>query len=98
MVLSLAEHDSLLTELMETEDSSRRVEIGSTLRADYNDVVTTSETATKSIEELTKQNEDVRLANSKLWRQVGPSSEDNVDPDPEFSQTATLEDIERKFN
>ena len=97
MVLSLAEHDSLLTELMETEDSSRRVEIGSALRADYNDVVTTSETATKSIEELTKQNEDVRLANSKLWRQVGPSSEDN-DPDPEFSQTATLEDIERKFN
>ena len=98
MVLSLAEHDSLLTELMETEDSSRRVEIGSELRADYNDVVTTSETATKSIEELTKQNEDVRLANSKLWRQVGPSSEGNNDPDPEFSQTATLEDIERKFN
>ena len=98
MVLSLAEHDSLLTELMETEDSSRRVEIGSALRADYNDVVTTSETATKSIEELTKQNEDVRLAYSKLWRQVGPSSEGTNDPDPEFSQTATLEDIERKFN
>ena len=98
MVLSLAEHDSLLTELMETEDSSRRVEIGSALRADYNDVVTSSETATKSIEELTKQNEDVRLANSKLWRQVGPSSVGTDDPDPEFSQTATLEDIERKFN
>lgn len=55
MVLSLAEHDSLLTELMETEDSSRRVEIGSALRADYNDVVTSSETTTKLIEDLTKQ-------------------------------------------
>lgn len=98
MPLPIGEHDVLLTELMETTDEARKVELSTQLRSDYQGVVTDFSKIETESEKLTQLNEDLRTANAVLWRSQGPT----VDPaTPEntkkFSETATLEDIESKF-
>lgn len=100
MVMDRSKHDELLTELMETSDDARRVEIAMELRNDYTTVTEEHNTFTQDVERLNKENEGIRLANSALWRQLGQDihQEDEDEVNEEFSETATLEDVERQLN
>ncbi len=99
MVMKKEDHESLLNELIDPElEQSRRTEILQLLRNDYNTVIAEHEEMTANIEKLQKDNSDLVLSNSKLFRQIGimgnTEKEEELEQ-KEFSETITIEELEK---
>lgn len=92
-------HETLLNELMNPElNHTRRTEILQELRTDYGTVLSEHDEYTTKIDKLSKDNSDLVLSNSKLFRQIGlTDSEDNKENEKkEFSETITISDFEKE--
>lgn len=92
-------HENLLQELLDTQiEHSRKTEILQELRNDYNSVLTDFDELTQTRDKLKKDNDDLIISNSKLFREVGTQNntqQENEDQDQaEFSETVTLEELE----
>ena len=99
MPLEREQYEGLLNELLTPDlEAGRKTEILTSLR-DHNLEYTTSyETLSKEKEKLVKDNSDLVVANSKLFRQTGVVKEEpKVDQAKEFSKTVTLESLEQKI-
>lgn len=95
------EFDGLMNELNQPElDLSRKTEILQSLRKDYSGVLENTEKSSKTIEELTKEREQLLLTNSKLFRSSSYFSSDDQKQQNEkektFSETIRLSDIEKR--
>jgi hypothetical protein len=99
MPMTRDEHEALITELLTADlEHSRRTEILQSLRADYSNVLGDFENLTKNGEKLQKDNDDLVRANSMLFRQagiVGQPEKEKHEEKKEFSETVTLEELER---
>ena len=99
MVMKKDEHESLLNELIDPElEQSRRTEILQLLRNDYNTVIAEHEEMTANIDKLQKDNSDLVLSNSKLFRQIGILGDTEKEEEleqKEFSETITIEELEK---
>jgi hypothetical protein len=92
-------HENLLAELLNPEiEASRKTEILQELRADYTSVHTDFETISASNDKLKRDNDDLIVSNSKLFRQTGVTTEkkDEQVEQKEFSETVTLEQLEKE--
>lgn len=99
MPMSREEHDALLADLLTPElEAGRRTEILQNLRDNYTEYSTTFEVVKNEKEKLAKDNADLVIANSKLFRQTGVvnPTEPPKDEKKEFSQTITIEQLEGK--
>lgn len=97
MPLNREDHETLLSELLTPDlEAARRTEILSSLRDNYTEFSTSFEVANKEKEKLSKDNADLVIANSKLFRQTGivQNNEPPKDEKKEFSQTITIEQLE----
>jgi len=100
MPMTRDEHELLLNDLNNPEtDHTRRTEILQGLRTDYTSVHTDFDELTTTGEKLQKDNNDLIVSNSKLFRQVGivgnEEKENEVD-EKEFSETVSIEKFENK--
>lgn len=94
------DHETLLNELLNTElDISRKTEILQQLRIDHVTGHSESEEITKSHTKLQRDNDDLIISNSKLFRQLGTvgGNEEQKKEEivKEFSETVTLESLEK---
>lgn len=98
MPLNREEHEALLADLLTPElEAGRRTEILQSLRDNYTEYTTTFEVLSNEKEKLSKDNADLVIANSKLFRQTGVVKEEpKKDEAKEFSQTITIEALEGK--
>lgn len=91
-------HENLLNELLNPElEQSRRTEILQELRVDYATVETDFNQLTESNTKLQKNNDDLIVSNSQLFRQVGITGNKELEQKEEektFSETITLESLE----
>ena len=98
MAMEREQHENLLNELLNPElEQSRRTEILQELRVDYGTVLTDISSMTENIEGLQKDNTDLVVSNSKLFRQLGVVGNDGKEQEEvqkEFSETVTLEQLE----
>mgnify|MGYP000936612084 CR=1 FL=1 len=96
--LSREEHEKFLEELLNPEiEHSRKTEILQQLRTNYNAFLDEHAEILKAKEELEKDNQDLIISNSKLFRQlgvVGQPEEKEVEK-KEFSETITIEQLEK---
>lgn len=98
MRLKRDEHEALLNELLTPDlEHSRRTEILTQLRT--HDVTFNSEyeELTTKASKLEKDNADLIVSNSKLFRQIGVTGTEQ-EPElekKEFSETITLEQLEK---
>ena len=94
-------HENLLSELLNPElEQSRRTDILQELRADYATVLTDFDTISKTNSKLQKDNDDLIVSNSKLFRQagiVGDEKKEEQEEKKEFSETVTLEELEKGY-
>lgn len=101
MPMEREKHEEILNELLTPDlEVSRRTELLQSLRADYSTVITDHTENTKSVEDLRKDNNDLIISNSKLFRQigvVGKEEEEKVE-EKEFSETVTLTQLEQGAN
>lgn len=100
MPMERDKHENLLNELLNPElEQSRRTEILQELRVDYGTVLTDFSTLTTDSEKLRKDNADLVVANSKLFRQVGitdnNSEEKKKQEEKTLSETITIEQLEK---
>lgn len=99
MPMTQEEHENLLNELNNPElEHSRRTEVLQLLRADYTGVHTDFSNLTQTNERLKKDNDDLIVSNSKLFRQAGILNNEDLkkkDEEKNFSETITIEQIER---
>lgn len=99
MPMTKEEHENLLAELLNPElDQSRRTDILQQLRVDYSGVHTDFENISKTNEKLKRDNDDLVLSNSKLFRQIGVvgTPEEKEVEKKEFSETITIEELEKR--
>ncbi len=94
------DHEALLEELLNTEiERSRLTDILQELRTQHNSGLEDVVTFTSQADKLQKDNNDLIVSNSKLFRQVGIVN--NVDntkkEEKEFSETVTLEELESEI-
>lgn len=98
MPMSKEEHEELLAKLLDSETPlSERTDILQNLRADYGSVLSDFDDFTKKTEKLERDNSDLVLSNSKLFRQIGIQDDPNVqkqEDEKQFSETVTLEALE----
>lgn len=100
MPLPRDEHEALLNELIVPDiEHTRRTEILQLLRVDYGTVLTDFSGLTEANTKFQKDNSDLIVSNSKLFRQVGIL--DNPEKEKEqnektFSETVTLESLEKQ--
>jgi len=97
-MMSRDEHENLLSELLTPElEHSRKTEILQLLRKDNGVAHSEFEEMSRSNEKLTKDNADLVVSNSKLFREVGlhdrPDKQEEVQQ-KEFSETVTIENLE----
>jgi hypothetical protein len=100
MVMKHEDHEALLNELLTPElETSRKTEILQSLRVDYGSVRVDHENLTKQTEKLNKENSDLVISNSMLFRQQGFANanpdEKKKDEQKEFSETVTIEQLEK---
>jgi hypothetical protein len=96
MPMTRDEHETLLSELLNPDlEHSRRTEILQQMRVDYSGVLTDFDKNTQTIEKLTKDNGDLVLSNSKLFRELKiDTKEDKKEEEKkEFSETVTIEQL-----
>jgi sugar-specific transcriptional regulator TrmB len=98
MPLNREEHETLLSELLSPDiEAARRTEILTSLRDDKTESSTSFEVLSNEKEKLAKDNADLVVANSKLFRQTGVvTTEPKKDEAKEFSKTVTIEALEGK--
>lgn len=101
MPMSKEEYENLLNELNNPDlEHSKRTDILQNLRSDYTNVIEEHESTTKKVQHLEKDNNDLVLSNSKLFRQVGIQGDPDLNKKEElkeFSETITLEQLEKSF-
>lgn len=92
------DHEGLLNELLTPDlEHSRRTEILQQLRVDYSTVLTDVDTFTRNTEKLQRDNSDLVISNSKLFRQLGTQEDPNQkkkEDEKSFSESVKLEDLE----
>lgn len=90
-------HEELLNEILVGEvERSRLTEILQELRADNTQVLEETQSLMKKADKLERDNDDLIISNSKLFRQVGivgTEKEEEVGQ-KELSETITIESIE----
>ena len=90
-------YESLLNELLDGDlEHSRRTEILQELRNDHNSGREGIKELSQNNERLQRDNNDLIVSNSKLFRQagvVGQEEEEKVEQ-KEFSETVTIEQLE----
>jgi Phi29 scaffolding protein. len=98
MPMTREQHETLLNDLLNPElEQSRRTEILQEMRVDYGTVLVDDETQKSKIKKLELDNSDLVLSNSKLFRQVGITEPNKKeDEQKDFSQTVTLEQLEKE--
>jgi sugar-specific transcriptional regulator TrmB len=98
MPLNREEHETLLSELLSPDiEAARRTEILTSLRDDKTESSTSFEVLSNEKEKLAKDNADLVVANSKLFRQTGiVKDEPKKDEAKEFSKSITIESLEGK--
>lgn len=99
MPMTKEEHENLLGELLQPDlEQSRRTEILQLMRTDYTGVHSDFEELTNSNTKFKKDNDDLIISNSQLFRQLGtvgnPQKEEEI-VQKEFSETVTLEQLEK---
>jgi uncharacterized membrane-anchored protein len=97
MPLSREEHETLLADLLTPElEAAKKTEILQSLRDNYTEYSTTFEVLSNEKEKLAKDNADLVVANSKLFRQTGivTEGEPKKDEAKEFSKSVTIESLE----
>lgn len=94
------DHEALLNELLLPDlEHTRRTEILQQLRTDYGTVLADFDGLTKTTEKLTKENADLVVSNSMLFRQVGIKDDPNrqkKEDEKQFSETVTIEQLEKQ--
>lgn len=100
MPMTKEEHEALLEKLLNPDlEHSERTDILQQLRGDYTEVLTEYSQLTETTEKLKAKNDDLIVANSKLFRQVGVEGQSEEKKKEEeqltFSQTVTLESFEK---
>lgn len=96
MVMERDKHEGILNELLDPEiDHSRRTELLQELRVDYGSTLSHVDEIAKTNERLHADNSDLVISNSKLFRQVGLTTEKEVEveKEKEFSETVSLEGL-----
>lgn len=92
-------HENLLNELLQSDlDHSRRTEILQQLRVDYGTVLADFNQLNETNTKLQKNNDDLIVSNSQLFRQVGIMGNPELEKKEEektFSETITLESLEK---
>ena len=100
MPMDREKHEDILTKLLDSElPVSEKTELLQELRVDYQNVVTDFESLNETKSKLEKDNSDLVLSNSKLFRQIGIDSDEGLkekENEKEFSETVTLESLEGK--
>lgn len=98
MPMPREEHENLLNELLTPDlEHTRRTEILQHLRTDYGTVLTDFDTMTKDTTKLRKDNEDLIVSNSKLFRQIGMTGNEQQQQQQQqqtLSETITIESLE----
>jgi hypothetical protein len=99
-LMSREEHEGLLNELLNPElEVSRRTEILQQIRVDHVTGHSDYEEITKTSTKLQRDNDDLIISNSKLFRQLGTvggnEEQKQEEKVKEFSETVTLEALEK---
>jgi hypothetical protein len=103
MAMKREDHENLLNELLLPDiEQSRKTEILQLLRTDYGVVLADEDNFKKTTEKLTKDNQDLIISNSQLFRQIGVLGGDEKtkqkQDDKSFSETITLESLEKQVH
>ena len=96
MPMTRDEYEELLGKLNNAElTHADRTDLLQQLRADYSGVLDDHAKHSEELQRLQKDNEDLVLSNSKLFRMtaIDVKDEDNKKDDKEFSETVTLESL-----
>lgn len=96
MPMTRDEYEELLGKLNNAElPHSERTELLQTLRADYSGVLDDHQKFETNLEKLQKDNDDLVLSNSKLFRMtaIDKKDDDNPEDDKDFSENVTLESL-----
>lgn len=97
MPMSREDHESLLNELIVPDlEHSRRTEILTALRNDHGTTHAEFTELTQTREKLQKDNQDLIISNSKLFRQIGltdTGKQEEVQKNK--AETITIEDFEK---
>ena len=101
MPMSREEYENMLNELNNPElEHSKRTELLQNLRVDYANVIEETTNYEKRMKELEKDNQDLLMSNSKLFRQVGIQGDPELEKKEEqktFSETITIDQLEANF-
>jgi hypothetical protein len=101
MPMERDKHEEILGKLLQPDLSQTdRTELLQSLRVDYNSVIDDHKTLTESNAKFKSDNDDLVVANSKLFRERGfTSNEDKKKEDAKsFSETVTIEQMEKGMN
>jgi len=93
-------HEEILNELLTPDlETSRKTELLQSLRADYSNVLTDFSTLAQTKEKLEKDNDDLIVSNSKLFRQIGIVDTDvkKKEDQKSFSETITIDQLEKEW-
>lgn len=96
MPMERDKHEEILNKLLNPEiDHSERTELLQELRVDYGSIHEDFTKMTDTTDRLQRDNSDLVLSNSKLFRQIGITGTDKEDQveQKEFSETVTLEGL-----
>jgi hypothetical protein len=97
MPLTREEHENLLNELNNPElDVVRRTEVLQLMRTDYGTVLSETQDTQALLQENQKMIQDLTLANSKLFRQIGIEQDKSLQKQEDAktrSETITLESL-----
>ena len=92
-------HEEILNELLTPDlETSRKTELLQSLRADYSNVLTDFSTLAQTKEKLEKDNDDLIVSNSKLFRQIGivDTEVKKKEDQKSFSETITIDQLEKE--
>ena len=91
-------HEEILQSLLDPSlEQSQRTELLQELRADYSTVLGDFKDFTEKTEKLQKDNDDLVVSNSMLFRKVGTQGDPDLEKKEEqksFSEEITLEALE----
>lgn len=96
-------HEEILNDLLNPEiEQTKRTELLQELRADNSTMLDKEKELTTNNEKLQKNNDDLVISNSQLFRKLGIMGGDEEMKDKEnqksFSESVTIEDIEKQTN
>lgn len=96
MPMSRDEYEERLSKLNNPElTHTERTELLQELRADYSSVLDDHQAFESNISKLEKDNQDLLMSNSKLFRMtaIDKKDDDNPEDDKDFSENVTLESL-----